>query len=158
MDGSGRARWMEARELDLGYRTSQLRREKALVLLSARLGLRAGEREALLERARGYLEHRGRTQPKEPSAGSTFRNPPGDYAGRLIEAAGLKGWGSGDAQISPLHANFVVNRGKATARDVWQVILQAREAVLKAFGIALELEIELVGEWPTEALEEAYGR
>ena len=79
--------------------------------------------------------------------GSMFKNPPGDYAGRLIEAVGLKGVRVGDAQISPLHANFFINHGSATAADIWRLIQRSREAVIQGFGIALELEIELVGDW-----------
>jgi UDP-N-acetylmuramate dehydrogenase len=78
--------------------------------------------------------------------GSMFKNPPGDYAGRLIEAAGLKGTRVGDAVISPLHANFFINQGQATASDIRKLIDLARQSVAQQFGITLELEIELVGE------------
>ena len=76
-----------------------------------------------------------------------FKNPPGDYAGRLIEAAGLKGARLGQAQISPLHANFFVNLGQARAADILALIHRAHAAVLKQSGVDLELEVELVGEW-----------
>jgi len=76
-----------------------------------------------------------------------FKNPPGDYAGRLIEAAGLKGAGRGGAAISTVHANFVVNQGGATAADVEALIDLARREVEAGTGVRLELEIELVGEW-----------
>jgi UDP-N-acetylmuramate dehydrogenase len=79
--------------------------------------------------------------------GSTFRNPPGDHAGRLIEAVGLKGRKQGGAQISPTHANFIVNVGGATAADVLSLIQAARRAVKDRFGIDLELEIEFLGDW-----------
>ena len=79
--------------------------------------------------------------------GSMFKNPAGDYAGRLIEAAGLKGARQGQAQISTLHANFFINRGRATAADIYTLIRRAQQAVLEQFGVALELEIELLGEW-----------
>ena len=79
--------------------------------------------------------------------GSMFKNPPGDYSGRLIDAAGLKGFRAGDAEISPLHGNFFINRGSARAVDVMDLIEQARQAVLEKFGVELELEIELLGEW-----------
>ncbi len=157
LEGHARMRWIDASELALDYRTSQFR-SRDMTLLRARLHLEPGERGDLAERAASYLDRRRRTQPKEPSAGSTFKNPQGDFAGRLIEAAGLKGWSSGGARISDLHANFVVNAGGATAWDVWRVIRRAREAVLERFGIRLQLEIELVGEWPQAVLEEAYGR
>lgn len=81
--------------------------------------------------------------------GSMFKNPPGDYAGRLIEAAGLKGTRVGNAQISPKHANFFVNLGQASAADIAALIEIARAAVAESFGIQLELEIERIGEWRT---------
>ncbi len=86
----------------------------------------------------------------EPSLGSTFVNPPGDYAGRLIEAAGLKGARVGGAEVSALHANFIVNPGgvgKATASDVMALIGQIQQKVAAHCGVELECEIQLVGEW-----------
>lgn len=79
--------------------------------------------------------------------GSMFKNPADDYAGRLIEEAGLKGTRVGDAQISPLHANFFINHGQATAEDIYALINTAREAVATKVGLELELEIELFGDW-----------
>jgi UDP-N-acetylmuramate dehydrogenase len=79
--------------------------------------------------------------------GSMFKNPPGDYAGRLVEAAGLKGARRGDAEISQLHANFFINHGKATATDIWELIQVAQRTVKEKFGISLDLEIELLGAW-----------
>lgn len=80
--------------------------------------------------------------------GSMFRNPPGDYAGRLIEAAGLKGTCVGGAEISSRHANFFINNGNATAADIQALIGLAQKAVADKFGVILELEIELVGDFP----------
>jgi UDP-N-acetylmuramate dehydrogenase len=91
--------------------------------------------------------YRKQTQPPQQSAGSIFKNPPGDYAGRLIEAVGLKGTTHGGAQISQRHANFIVNRGGATATDVAALIKEARSRVYTQFGIELELEVELRGAW-----------
>ena len=79
--------------------------------------------------------------------GSVFRNPPGDYAGRLIEAVGLKGRQIGEAEISPVHANFFINRGHCRAADLLALIHLAHQEVKTRLGIELELEIELVGEW-----------
>ena len=79
--------------------------------------------------------------------GSMFKNPPGDYAGRLIEAAGLKGTRIGDAQISALHGNFFINLGSASAADVYGLIQLVRQTVADKFGVKLELEVELVGDW-----------
>ena len=92
------------------------------------------------------LAHRQATQPTDiPSCGSVFRNPPGDYAGRLIESAGLKGTREGAAEISSVHANFIVNHGGATAQDVLRLIERARETVLEQTGIQLETEVQLIG-------------
>jgi UDP-N-acetylmuramate dehydrogenase len=79
--------------------------------------------------------------------GSMFKNPPGDYAGRLIEAAGLKGTRIGNAEISPLHANFFINHANTTAEDIRALIRLAQQTVKEKFGVELELEIELIGEW-----------
>jgi UDP-N-acetylmuramate--alanine ligase len=94
-----------------------------------------------------YKQHRKRTQPPQQSAGSVFKNPVGDYAGRLIEQAGLKGMTRGRAQISQRHANFIVNLGGASAADVATLIMIAHNRVHEQFGVDLELEVELRGEW-----------
>ncbi len=94
-----------------------------------------------------YKEHRKRTQPPQQSAGSVFKNPAGDYAGRLIEAAGMKGKQFGKAQISERHANFIVNLGGASASDVAELIREAHTRVKQRFGVDMELEVELRGEW-----------
>ena len=83
--------------------------------------------------------------------GSMFKNPPGDFAGRLIEAAGMKGTQLGGAGISDLHANFFINYGEAHAADVYALINQVRQEVKKQTGVWLELEIELIGDWPLSA-------
>ena len=88
------------------------------------------------------------TQPlDQPSCGSVFKNPPGDYAGRLIEAVGLKGVHEGGARISPKHANFIVNTGNSTALDVVRLMRRARAEVWQNFRILLEPEVHAVGEW-----------
>ncbi len=144
---SGRQAWPVER-LGYGYRTSALKREPgAAVVLAARLGLETGEPEAIQAKLDEYLAFRRRTQPPGASMGSMFKNPPDDYAGRLIEAAGLKGKQLGAAQISPLHGNFFLNLGGARAEDVLALIEMARAKVAEKFGIELELEVELVGEW-----------
>lgn len=146
--------------LAYSYRTSILKRElraaaermeslssPASLVLSAVLQLDRSTPQAVQQRMDEFTAQRRRTQPPGASMGSMFKNPPGDYAGRLIEAAGLKGLTSGAAQISPLHANFFINLGQATAQDIWSLITIARQAVADQFGVKLELEIELVGEW-----------
>lgn len=98
------------------------------------------------EATQARLVRRKRSQPLAfPNAGSCFRNPPGDRAGRLIEAVGAKGWSQGDAEVSTLHANFIVNRGAATASDVASLLARVRRAVADRFGIELELEVHFVG-------------
>ena len=94
-----------------------------------------------------HKQHRKRTQPPQQSAGSVFKNPVGDYAGRLIEAAGVKGKIFGRAQISERHANFIVNVGGASAADIAALIREAHNRVSEQFGVDLELEVELRGEW-----------
>jgi UDP-N-acetylmuramate dehydrogenase len=79
-----------------------------------------------------------------------FKNPPGDYAGRLIEAAGLKGARVGGVQVSPIHANFFINEENATANDYIQLIRLVQKTVLKEMNVRLELEIETLGDWPPE--------
>lgn len=130
------------------YRSSVLKRsaEKA-VILSATLRLTPSTRQQVTALMTKNLEQRRRTQPPGASMGSMFKNPTGDYAGRLIEAAGLKGARVGGAQISPLHANFFVNTGSATAADIYQLIHQTRQAVQERFGVLLDLEIELLGDF-----------
>ncbi len=85
------------------------------------------------------------TQPPGASLGSIFKNPPGDYAGRLIEAAGLKGYTIGKAQVSPIHANFFINTGEATAQDYYALIRHVQETVAGHSGVKLETEIEIIG-------------
>jgi UDP-N-acetylmuramate dehydrogenase len=117
------------------------------VVLAGLLQLQHGDPQAIREQMDDWVAFRRRTQPPGASTGSMFKNPPGDYAGRLIEAAGLKGVRVGDAQISPLHANFFLNLGNATAADFYALIQQAQRTVLDKFAVQLELEIELIGEW-----------
>jgi UDP-N-acetylmuramate dehydrogenase len=94
---------------------------------------------------------RERAQPLDlPSFGSTFRNPPGDFAGRLVEAAGLKGERIGGAEVSTRHANFVVNVGGATARDVLLLVRRMRDRVREELGVTLETEVRLVGDFAAD--------
>ncbi len=146
--------WLDPRTGELGatagtelrFRYRALERPAGVILLGARFGLAAGERSAIRARMKQLMERRRRTQPvDELSCGSVFVNPPGDHAGRLIEAAGLKGAREGGAEISTLHANFIVNRGGATAADVLTLIERARSAVRERFGVALETEVRLLG-------------
>jgi UDP-N-acetylmuramate dehydrogenase len=139
--------WPVAR-LEYAYRESALkRRREPFVVLSAVLQLIPGaDPAALRDRTEEFNTHRKRTQPPGASLGSMFKNPPGDYAGRLIEAAELKGTRVGGVVISPVHANFFINTGGGTASDYHALIRLAQETVRARFGVSLELEVELLGE------------
>jgi len=133
-----------ADRLGLAYRSSSL---PAGVMLNAVFQLKMGNRERILKTTQVNMDRRGRTQPiLTPNAGSFFKNPPGDHAARLIEEAGCKGWEEGDAEISTLHANFIVNHGRASARQVLALADRVREQVAKSFGVLLEMEVKTVGE------------
>jgi len=150
--GRGHVRWRPG-ELDLGYRTSAFRdgRLRGALITSATVRLAPGDGAAARREMARLTAERRRTQPiRTKNCGSVFKNPPGDSAGRLVEAAGLKGAREGGAQFSELHANFIVNRGGATARDVRALIERARQAVCDRFGVELEPEVELVGRFAGE--------
>lgn len=135
-------------KLEYAYRTSWFKRHPGqAVVLSATLQMSVTDSHEIQARMEAFMDHRRRTQPPGASMGSMFKNPPGDYAGRLIEAAGLKSVRVGEAGISPLHANFFINYGGASAADVMTLIDLARQTVYDQSGIWLELEVELVGEW-----------
>ncbi len=125
-------------------KTGQQRHE---IVLEAEFTLYQDNRARLEQIVRENMARRRANQPGGAGCGSVFKNPPGDYAGRLIETVGLKGYRCGGAEISPLHANFIINTGNATAREVKTLIDTAYQAVLDRFGVALELEIELIGDW-----------
>jgi UDP-N-acetylmuramate dehydrogenase len=132
------------------YRSSLLKRSRTpAVILAARLKLERSEPQIVQEKMDAFSNRRRSTQPPGASMGSMFKNPPGDFAGRLIEAAGLKGTRFGDAEISQVHANFFINHGSASAEDIGRLIGTARDTVAKQFGIQLELEVELLGDWST---------
>jgi UDP-N-acetylmuramate dehydrogenase len=136
-------------QMRYAYRYSILKGDRGrYVVLGATLVLEPGHDPDLLNaKADEFVAHRKRTQPPGASLGSIFKNPPGDFAGRLIEAAGLKGATAGGVQISPVHANFIVNTGEGTAADYRKLIDLAHDTVRDKFGVELELEIELIGAW-----------
>lgn len=152
--GYGNTEIWRGDRFEFEYRSSVLKRSHPAaqnqpwaVVLAVTLQLVRDEVSAIRERMDALVAIRRRTQPPGASMGSMFKNPPGDYAGRLIEAAGLKGTRLGDAGISPLHANFFINYGQASAQEVYRLICLAQEKVQEQFGIHLELEVELIGEW-----------
>jgi UDP-N-acetylmuramate dehydrogenase len=121
--------------------------QPSIVILAALMHLAHRKREDVEALINEYSAYRRKTQPAGASMGSMFKNPAGDFAGRLIEEAGLKGIRVGDAAISSLHGNFFINYGSATSADVWDLISLAKNIVASKFGIDLELEIELIGAW-----------
>ena len=150
---------LQAADFHYSYRRGRLKQPGILtagfgpVALSANFRLLAGDPEVIAARAEKYLQHRRRTQPVEPSLGSVFVNPPGDYAGRLIEAAGLKGARVGGAEVSSQHANFIINPGgvgHATAQDVVDLMALIQSTVAARLGIELVPEVQRVGEWSRE--------
>jgi UDP-N-acetylmuramate dehydrogenase len=144
---SGRMTWT-VDKLDYQYRSSGLKRQPDdVVILAGELKVKKSTPEEVQATMNTFNARRRSTQPPGASLGSIFRNPPGDHAGRLIEAAGLKGHRIGNVEISPIHANFFINIGGAKAADYWALIQYARKKVADKFGVNLELEIETFGEW-----------
>ena len=134
-------------ELAYSYRTSSLQKTPA-ICVRARFQGEPGDRPTAVKRIKEMANERIAKQPlAQPNTGSIFRNPPGDHAGRLIEAAGLKGTRIGDAMVSQKHANFIVNVGDATATDVRALMRRCQAEVKERFGIDLVPEVELVGQW-----------
>lgn len=136
---------LDNKELALGYRHSIIP-EKNYIVLGVRLCLKPGDREIILETTRDLTERRTSRQPLHlPSAGSTFKRPPGYFAGQLIEDSGLKGVRYGDAQVSEKHCGFVVNVGSASCHEVFTLIQLVRRVVQNRCGVNLEPEVRLVG-------------
>ena len=135
-------------QMGYGYRTSVLKRgELDAIVLAAELRVTNSTREDVTVKIEQFSAHRKTTQPPGASMGSMFKNPPGDYAGRLIEASGLKGTRIGNAEVSPLHGNFFVNHTNTKADDILALIQLVQKTVKEQQGVDLELEIELIGEW-----------
>jgi UDP-N-acetylmuramate dehydrogenase len=142
----GREQTLTADEIGLGYRSSKLSGSPALVV-AVTMDLHPADSTEMHGYMQHHLERRRTTQPlNQPNAGSVFMNPPGDFAGRLIQEAGLKGLREGDAQISEKHANFIVNLGNATAKDVLILLDRVRTIVQEQFGVRLEPEVKIWGE------------
>jgi UDP-N-acetylmuramate dehydrogenase len=146
VERDGRPVVLGREELRFSYRRLDL--PAGLIVTALEMRLERGDPREIEARTARAKSRRERHQPLGlPNAGSIFKNPPGDFAGRLIEAAGLKGHSIGGAQISPQHANFIVNTGGARAADVRALLEVARERVWQRWGIWLEPEVKLVGEW-----------
>jgi UDP-N-acetylmuramate dehydrogenase len=146
VDGRGDPVVMEREQLGFAYRRLTL--PGRVIITAVRLRLARGDAVALAAAVAEAKARRDRHQPKgHPNAGSVFKNPPGAYAGRLIEGAGLKGARLGDAVFSERHANFIVNLGRARAADVKGLMDLATKVVRRRLGVVLEAEVRLVGEW-----------
>lgn len=142
-------------EMSYSYRNSILKKDQSKVrtrrvVLAAEFQLVPEPVEVLAARADGFTARRKQTQPGGASMGSMFKNPENFYAGYLIEAAGLKGFQVGNARISEKHANFFVNEGESNAEDVRLLIAEAWNTVREQFGVEMDLEVELVGNWDFE--------
>ena len=144
MDRAGNLLDIPADKLDLSYRHSRFMNED-LVILSVRVKLEKGYREEIRAKMAELMTRRRTSQPLElPSAGSTFKRPATGYAAAMIEAAGLKGLRVGDAQVSEKHAGFVVNRGRATCKDVLRLMEQVQDRVEQDTGVRLEPEVRIL--------------
>ncbi|MBQ8431767.1 MAG: UDP-N-acetylmuramate dehydrogenase [Clostridia bacterium] len=142
---TGTVQILRGKEHGFSYRKSIYQEHPEWILLDATLVLTSGDRQAISARMEEQMARRRATQPWEfPSAGSVFKRPAGDAAGRLIDACGLKGLAVGGAMVSPKHAGFIVNTGNATCADVRALVGQIRERVLAQTGVLLECEIEFV--------------
>ncbi len=136
-------KFLQKEDCGFAYRKSNL---EGKIIISAEFELPTGDKEKAKERRKELLLRRNETQPVEfPNAGSIFKNPSGDYAGRLIEEAGLKGLVIGGAKVSEKHANFIINFNNASAKDVIALMKIIQEKVLEKFGVLLEPEIKLIG-------------
>lgn len=146
MDGTGEIHRLSNEDLQFRYRYSYLK-DHPMIVVKAAFSLRTGDGQALAAQVKAWSTRRASTQPLSmPNCGSVFRNPPGHHAGALIEAAGLKGFRKGNAQISEKHANFIVNLGNATASDVVLLMSHVQETVRDKYGVELETEVRMMGE------------
>ena len=148
---SGRELWT-VEKMGYSYRSSKLKQDEIqAVILSARFHLERSTTQTTKKLIEEYAAWRKKTQPPGASMGSIFKNPKDDYAGRLLDQAGLKGARVGCAEISPEHANFFINKGGAKASDILSLIQLAQKEVADHFGVELALEIKLLGDWEAHA-------
>ena len=145
VDQNGETKTLENEELELGYRTSRVMKEK-MIVLEACIKLELGVMGDIAEVMALLMSKRKASQPLEyPSAGSTFKRPEGYFAGKLVQDAGMKGYRVGDAMVSDKHSGFVINCGNATATEVIQVIKDVQAKVKEDFGVDLEPEVRIIG-------------
>lgn len=144
LDEDGNVKTLSNKELEFEYRKSKVSKEN-LIVLEATMELEKGKKEEIQALMEDFAERRRSKQPLEyPSAGSTFKRPEGNYAGKLIMDAGLAGYRIGDAQVSKKHCGFVINTGKATANDIITLMEDVKEKVQDKFGIILEAEVKIL--------------
>ncbi|RFU63367.1 UDP-N-acetylmuramate dehydrogenase [Peribacillus glennii] len=142
----GSLEWLTNEEMEFSYRTSVLQTKRPGIVVEAVFTLEPGNREEIVERMQSNKNYRKDTQPYNlPCAGSIFRNPLPDHAGKLVEEAGLKGHKIGGAMISEMHGNFIVNVGGGTAEDVLALIQHVKDTVYDKFRIKMETEVEIIG-------------
>jgi UDP-N-acetylmuramate dehydrogenase len=142
----GTISWLNNEEMEFSYRTSVLQKKRPGIVIEAVLQLKAGEKNKIVAEMQKNKDYRKDTQPYNlPCAGSIFRNPLPNYAGRLIEEAGLKGYSIGGAKISEMHGNFIVNAGNATAKDVLDLINHVKTTIFNLYNIEMETEVEIIG-------------
>ena len=147
LDEAGNIRILGRDELDMGYRTSAVAKNN-MIVLQVVIELKSGDKEQIKDRMNQLSELRKQKEPLEdPSAGSTFKRPEGYFAGKLIEDAGLRGYTVGGACVSEKHCGFVVNKGGACAADVVNVIKDVKVKVYEKFGVELEPEVKMIGEF-----------
>lgn len=153
MTEKGEILTLPAEELEMGYRTSIIKK-KGYLVLGAVIVLEQGEQEVIKARMKELTEQRVSKQPLEyPSAGSTFKRPEGYFAGKLIMDAGLCGYQTGGAQVSEKHCGFVINKGNATATDVCRLIKDVQDKVKEQFGVTLEPEVKFLGDFEDTDLQ-----
>ena len=142
----GSMEWLSNEEMEFSYRTSILQKKRPGIVVEAVFQLSAGERNEIVSIMQKNKDYRKVTQPwNYPCAGSIFRNPLPNYAGKLIEEAGLKGYRIGGAEISEMHGNFIVNAGNATADDVLALIQYVKDTIYSRYQIKMETEVEIIG-------------
>jgi len=142
----GTIEWLSNNEMEFSYRTSILQNKRPGIVVEAVFQLQDGDREAITAQMQKNKDYRKITQPwNYPCAGSIFRNPLPNYAGKLVENAGLKGFSIGGAKISEMHGNFIVNAGNATAEDVLALIQYVKEKIYKLYQVKMETEVEIIG-------------
>ena len=153
MTEKGEILTLPAEELEMGYRTSIIKK-KGYLVLGAVIVLEQGEQEVIKARMKELTEQRVSKQPLEyPSAGSTFKRPEGYFAGKLIMDAGLCGYQTGGAQVSEKHCGFVINKGNATATDVCRLMKDVQDKVKEQFGVTLEPEVKFLGDFEDTDLQ-----